>query len=344
MGLSTLAKLELRFVHRTVDRHGNVYFHFRKNGCPRVRLKGEPGSAQFMDAYAMALGESSEKNNNNPHKIKQGSMAALVRSWYESGDFKRLRESSTQSVYRRTMDNFLVDHGHKPVALLEAKHVREIIAKKSKTPAAANQLLKRLKQVMRFALENDWIKVDPTQGVRRLSYQAKPIYTWSEQDAAKFLEAHASGSKAHLAFMILSHTGIRRSDAVKLGRGHKRGDTLVLEQTKTNVMVSIPIHPLLAATLEPIKDRLLYLQTEYGKPFTAAGFGNWFRDQCNKAGLQQCSAHGLRKLIATRLAEAGCNENTISAILGWQNNNQASLYTRAANKEKMARAGMKAIG
>lgn len=153
-------------------------------------------------------------------------------------------------------------------------------------------------------------------------------------DAEKFLETHAPGSKAHLAFMILSHTGVRRSDTVKFGRGHKRGDALVLEQTKTNVTVSIPIHPKLAATLEPIKDRLLYLQTEYGKPFTAAGFGNWFRDQCNKAGPQHCSAHGLRKLIATRLAEAGCNENTISVILGWQNNNQAALYTRAANKKK----------
>jgi hypothetical protein len=26
---------------------------------------------------------------------------------------------------------------------------------------------------------------------------------------------------------------------------------------------------------------MTFLETEYGKPFTAAGFGNWFRDRCD---------------------------------------------------------------
>jgi hypothetical protein len=43
-----------------------------------------------------------------------------------------------------------------------------------------------------------------------------------------------------------------------------------------------------------------------GKPFTAAGFGNWFREQCNAACLPHCSFHGLRKAASVRLAEAGC--------------------------------------
>jgi Protein adenylyltransferase SelO len=37
------------------------------------------------------------------------------------------------------------------------------------------------------------------------------------------------------------------------------------------------------------------LVTAHGKPFTPAGFGNWFRDRCNEANLRHCSAHGLRK-------------------------------------------------
>ncbi len=48
-----------------------------------------------------------------------------------------------------------------------------------------------------------------------------------------------------------------------------------------------------------------YLVTSFGKSYTAAGFGNWFRVQCDAAGLPQCSAHGLRKAAASRLAELG---------------------------------------
>ena len=48
---------------------------------------------------------------------------------------------------------------------------------------------------------------------------------------------------------------------------------------------------------------LNFLCTAQGQPLTAAGFGNWFRDACNAAGLNNCSAHGLRKAAARRLAE-----------------------------------------
>lgn len=48
---------------------------------------------------------------------------------------------------------------------------------------------------------------------------------------------------------------------------------------------------------------VLYGVTTHGKPFTAAGFGNWFRDRCNEAELTHCSAHGVRKAAAARAAE-----------------------------------------
>jgi integrase len=339
---SMMAKLDLPYVHRTVDRHGKVYFHFRKVGCPRVRLKGEIGSTEFMAAYSKSMGDVSALSNSLNGKMKLGSVAALVNLWYQSGEFRQLRPS-TQTTYRGIMGRFLIDHGDKPAALMGKKHVSKIIGDKAATPAAANNLMARLKQISRFAIENDWLAIDPTQGVRKIKYKVTGFVTWTEAEAEKFVAFHPAGSKPHLAFMILSHTGVRRSDLVRLGRGNIRGDSISITQLKNSEPVIIPMTAALSETLATVKDRMIFMQTEYGKPFTAAGFGGWFRGQCNKAGLPECSAHGLRKLIATRLAEAGCNENTISAILGWANNKQASLYTKAANKEKMARAGMKAI-
>src|SRR4029450_11534023 len=34
---------------------------------------------------------------------------------------------------------------------------------------------------------------------------------------------------------------------------------------------------------------------EFGNPFPVAGFGNWFREQCDVANLHHCTFHGLRK-------------------------------------------------
>ena len=113
---------------------------------------------------------------------------------------------------------------------------------------------------------------------------------------------------------------------------------------KNEEYLNIPLHPLLAAELAKVRERPVFMVTEYGKPFSSsASFGNWFRDRCDEARLPDCSAHGLRKLIATRLAEAGASENTISAILAWRDNRQAAHYTKAANKKKLADIGMQKL-
>jgi integrase len=79
------------------------------------------------------------------------------------------------------------------------------------------------------------------------------------------------------------------------------------------------------------------LVTEFGKPFTAAGFGNWFREQCELAGVPKTlSAHGLRKVGATRLAEHGCSDHEIMAWGGWTSIREVQRYTKAANRKRLA--------
>jgi integrase len=81
---------------------------------------------------------------------------------------------------------------------------------------------------------------------------------------------------------------------------------------------------------------------QVGKPFTAAGFGNWFRDRCREAGLpERCRSHGLRKAAATYLAELGVADHQLMAWFGWTSISQAQAYTKAANRKRMARDGAK---
>src|SRR5258708_30938904 len=90
-------------------------------------------------------------------------------------------------------------------------------------------------------------------------------------------------------------------------------------------------------------NNLAFLVTHTGAPFSAAGFGNRFRAWCNEAGLPQCSAHGLRKAICRRLAEAGCTPMQIAAITGHKSLQLVNHYTAARDQALLARAAMKSI-
>jgi len=108
----------------------------------------------------------------------------------------------------------------------------------------------------------------------------------------------------------------------------------------------IPLHAELARIIAatPTAITPTFLMTAYGKPFTAAGFGGWFRERCDEAGLpKECAAHGLRKAACRRLAEAGCSANVIAAISGHTSLREVERYTRAADQERMARIGMAAL-
>jgi integrase len=95
--------------------------------------------------------------------------------------------------------------------------------------------------------------------------------------------------------------------------------------------------PVLSRTLDagPCGD-LTFIAGENGRPLTKESFGNLFRKACREAGLKDRSAHGLRKAAATRAANAGATVAQLEAIFGWSGGTMASLYTRAANRRKLA--------
>ena len=220
-----------------------------------------------------------------------------------------------------------------------------MLAAKVKTPAAANHWLRLLKMLMQLAVEDKWRPDNPTTGIKRVKNKTDGFHTWSEEEIEQFEARHPVGSKARLALALLLHTAQRRSDVVKMGRQHVRGNSVKVRQQKTGTMLTIPLHAELAEIIAATpSEHLTFLTTSFGKPFTAPGFGNWFRDQCNAAGLpRQCAAHGLRKAACRRLAEAGCSANVIASISGHTTLTEVARYTKAADQERMARDGMAAI-
>jgi len=340
-----MTKLRLKYVHRFRDRHGKVRHYFRRRGFKDQPLPGLPGSEEFMTAYQAALsGDTAPPLAIGATRSKPGTVAALVAAYFGSAAFLGLAPSS-QATYRNIIERFRADHGEKRVALIKRRHIAIMLGKKAGTPGAANSWLKKMRGLMRFAMEQDLIREDPTLGVVPVRSRSDGFHTWSEEEIATYAAHHAPGTPARLALALLLYTGQRRSDVVKMGRQHVRKGVLSIRQQKTGNMVDIPIHPDLQAILDQLPaDDLTYLRTSFRKPFTSPGFGNWFRARCNEAKLpKHCSAHGLRKAASRRLAEAGCTANEIAAITGHQSLREVERYTRASDRKGLADRAMKKL-
>jgi integrase len=273
-----------------------------------------------------------------------GSFGQVCRAYYASPQFKSL-DLSTQSWRRRALDSICEKHGLKPINLLEPKHVRMLRDELAHKPGAARNRLKALRALFRWAVEADYAKRDPTRDIRAIVYLQKGHHAWSLDELEAFERSHPIGSKARLAMELLLYTACRREDAVRLGPQHIRNGRVRFRQAKNEhrnpVDVDIPVHPSLTAAIEATKSgHLTFLVTDHDRPFTPAGFGNKFRQWCNQAGLPHCSAHGLRKAAASRLAECGATPHEIMAVTGHQSLEEVERYTRAARRSKLADSAM----
>ena len=338
-----------KYVHGFIDRHGKPRFYFRRAGFKKVPLPGLPWSGQFMEAYEQAMAGQPASLDVGAKHTKPGSIRALAISYFQSVDYRSM-QARTQRVYRGLIERFSEQadkdgnkFGDKRAALIGREHVVRLLATKADKPEAANQFRKVLRAMMKHAVEIGLRADDPTRDVRAIRVRSDGFHSWSDAEIAQFEKCHPIGSRARLAFALLLYTGQRRSDVVRMGCQHVRDGVLTVRQQKTGTKLSIPVHPTLQAILNAVSDNLTFLTTQFGKPFTSNGFGNWFRNQCNAAGLPQCSAHGLRKAAARRLAEAGCTAHEIASITGHASLKQIAHYTRAADQGRLASAAMEKV-
>jgi integrase len=335
-----VAKVEIPFLDSYVDNRGRLRTYYRRDGR-RIALPAvaDPG---FMAAYEEAAAQFIGTPTIQSRAPAAGTFNALCVSYYHSPAFLGLQEG-TRRTYRQIIDRWRTEHGHKRVSHLRRSDILTHMSARAEAsgPHAANNLLAKLKILTRFGVENEWRRDDPAATVRNMRAKSEGFTAWKEEDIAAFIERWPKGTRQYLALVLLLYTGQRRSDVVKLGRQHVTGKTIRVVQQKTGARLVIPIHETLRAVIDDTpKGNMTFLMTEYGKPFSGAGFGNLFREWCDAAGLKGLSAHGLRKAAARRLADAGCSTLQIAAVTGHKTLSELQVYTAAADQERLARDAM----
>ena len=128
------------------------------------------------------------------------------------------------------------------------------------------------------------------------------------------------------------------------GKQHIRNEVITIDTEKTGTRVTIPVLPELAEILAagPLGE-LSVIASKRGQPLRKEVVGNLFKKACVAAGIKGKSAHGIRKAAATRAANNGATVATLEAIFGWDGGQMAALYTKAADRRRLAAEHMEKL-
>jgi integrase len=336
---------------------GKRYF-VRRFG-KRIRLRAQYGTSEFAIEYAAAA-QALEAGQTQRERdaAKYGTLEWLARRYFKSAEFQQLPADSRatrQGIIEHCLKEPWKQGDSRTFAIVQVNslgphHITVLRDRKgAEKPGAANNRLKYLSSMFTWAVQHQHMRFNPCRDVKKLKRKSETGYhAWTLEEYQRFEEYHPCGTKAYLALALLFFCGARRSDLVNLGANNVRGDTIAFVPRKTRHKTAQEIYIPFPKELRDILEaspvgKVAFVETEYGHPFPAAGFGNWFRDRCNEAGLPQCSAHGVRKLAATTQAEGGATDRQLMAFFGWSTPSMASVYVKAANQKHLAAEAGRAL-
>jgi integrase len=333
-------------LHRQVTRHGRVVWYARIGKGPRSRIRAAFGTQEFDAEYQAALAA-------NLRQFKSvitttGTLAWLIERYRETTAWTDL-SIATRRNREYHFKKVIETAGRESIRVITQKAIIAGRDRRAATPAQARNFLDAMRGLFKWAHGAGYVASDPTLGVKNPKRKKGPGFpVWTEDDALAYERRWPLGTKERVWFALVCYTGARRGDLVTIGRQHirqfmfegKKVRALVFRTEKTKTEVSIPILPRLQQALDagPIGE-LAFICGTRGKPFTKESFGNEFKDACLAAGVNK-SAHGVRKLAATRLAEDGATVAELNAVFGWTGTQVASLYTEAADRKRLALEAM----
>jgi len=329
------------YIRHERTRHGKMIWTFRRKGEYR-QLPDEYGTPEFWEAYNAALvGRKPQK----PASASKGTIAWLVAQYKQSPAFASYADST-----RRVRDNILAalvrESGSVLFSKVERRHMQAALDKKFKTPNAANNALIVISQMFKWAVKAEHIAENPCDGVSLIDVDSDGFHAWTIEEVDQYRAAHPIGTMPRLAIDMLLFLGLRRSDVIVAGRQHVKDGVLSIKTKKTGTWVYLTICTELAGSINATKTgEMAFLTSATGRPFASAqSFGNWFKTQCRVAGLpSRCAAHGVRKTGATIAAENGATAHELMAMYGWSRLEMAELYTKEADKRRLAKGASERI-
>jgi len=269
----------------------------------------------------------------------RGTVGSAIREWWDSVEWDGLKPG-TQTSYTTYITPLYRSMSQVELASVRRSHLmrmRDEIAT-GRGHGAALVFCHAVSAFFSWAMERELVEASPAMKLAtKLKRGSWPA--WRDDQAQ--LAMRELPEPYRRAVVLAYHTGQRRGDLCKLRWADYDGDVIRLTQEKTDEPLEIPVHhmPAFKAELDAWKRErtTLTILEHLGKPWVPEYLSARLPRYLEAIGLpRQLGLHGLRRLTAVRLAEAGCTPHQIAAITGHKTLAMVQHYTRGVRQRTLA--------
>lgn len=263
----------------------------------------------------------------------------LFRMYESSPGFSKLSVNS-KHTYIYCAKRLVDELGDTDITTMRRSTFIAVQSRYRDKPAMANLLTRIASIVMSYAVDLDILPANPVAGMRNLKTGTHIKWEPKEIRAAIL----ANDRKISTAVALAWYTGQRESDILGMRWLDIADGYLSVTQEKTGQELKIKLHPDLIDLLEQIRDgdpEGYYIVSGKNR-MTGGAFRAAFRRRMERIGIQK-TFHGIRKGVASSLAENGSSIKEIAAILGHKSIRMAAYYAEQASGKKLVENAVSSI-
>jgi integrase len=321
-----------------VTAKGRTYWYAWRGG---PRLRGEPGSAEFIASYNEAI-----ESLRTP---APGQFKSLIVLYRASPDYARLADS-TRKHWSPWLDRIADYFGELRIAQFDRpEKIRPVIRRWrnqwADKPRTADYGMQVLSRVLSYAVDPlGKIAGNPCEGIKQLYSGDRSEIIWTDADIAQLKRAKACSAEIAHAVDLAAHTGLRLGDLLRLGWSHVGDDAIVIATGKSNQRreAIIPLYDGLREVLVRIPKRSpTILTSSRGRPWKKVNaFATVFVRVKTAAGMadRDLHFHDLRGTAATRFYNAGLSVRVIAEIMGWEEDHVSKIIRRYVGRSAATKA------
>jgi len=194
---------------------------------------------------------------------------------------------------------------------------------------SAQKNFERLRSFFRWCVRNQLIQLNPCEGLLPIRADFAPTLPFTDEEIERIVKACEQfnrgrgwyGKRLRALVLVLLHSGLRISDAVRLSKGDIQDGKLRLRTAKTGTHVFVPLPRIVVDALEsfPSASPTRYFCAENLRAETKRGnFDRAIRSVFAKAGISGGHFHRFRDSFAVRMLNGGCSLEEVSILLGHQ--------------------------
>jgi len=328
-----MIKVDLKGIAK-VTAKGRAYWYAWRGG---PRLRGEPGSPEFMASYNEAIADR--------HTPEPGRFKSVVIRYRASKEYSKLADT-TRRNWSPWLDR-IADHfgGLRTAQFDRPQKIRKFIRQWrnnwADTPRTADYGMQVLSRVCGFAVDPlGEIAGNPCEGIAQLYSSDRSEIIWTDADIAA-LKAKCPAEVAH-AVDLAAHTGLRLSDLLRLSWSHVGEDAIIFSTGKSRGRreAIIPLYDGLRDVVARIPKRATTILTNsQRRPWTVNGFQTAIKRSKERAKMQEANLHfhDLRGTAATKFYVAGLSTRVIAEILAWSEEEVEKIIRRYVGRAAATR-------